>query len=121
MGRINNLDSKFSTRNKGKNMNTASAMMLGKRKRANATKQKKKKKSPAANGGGGTPLIPKNEIAILKKENQKIRHQMKRCHRRIILQKRKRKNHFQKKRKRMGKKLGGFVVGFCVLVNFFHF
>merc|ERR1712228_1019264 len=55
---INNLDSKFSTRNKGKNMNTASAMMLGKRKRANATKQKKKKKSPAANGGGGTPLIP---------------------------------------------------------------
>merc|ERR1712228_989976 len=46
--RINNLDSKFSTRNKGKNMNTASAMMLGKRKRANATKQKKKKKQMVA-------------------------------------------------------------------------
>jgi len=57
--RINNLDSKFSTRNKGKNMNTASAMMLGKRK--------KKKKKP----NGAAPLIPKNEIAKLNKERQK--------------------------------------------------
>ena len=58
--RINNLDSKFSTRSKGKNMNTASSMlMMGKRK---------KKKKPK---NGATPLIPQSEIAKLTKEREK--------------------------------------------------
>merc|ERR1712048_219391 len=71
--RINNLDGQFGNRNKGKNMNTASAMMMGKRPRSNHTGKKtktSKSKTAKTAKNGGTALLPKNEIAKANKERK---------------------------------------------------
>merc|ERR1712173_236502 len=65
--RINNLDGQFGNRNKGKNMNTASAMLMGKRP-GKKTKNSKKKAKTVKNGG--TALLPKNEIVKANKQRK---------------------------------------------------
>merc|ERR1712083_313888 len=65
--KINKMEKQFGKRNQGKNMNTASSMMMNKkRKKPKGIKNvKNNKKGSAIPKGAGSPLLDINEIAKL--------------------------------------------------------